>query len=283
MTRAVGDQILDAARRLSEAGIDSPLLDTQLIMARALGCSRLDVIAHSERMLADSQLSLFTFMLEKRLARCPLPYILGRKEFYGLELTVGTGVLIPRPETETLVEECVRRVGQRACLLADIGTGSGAIAVALAASLPESRVYATEISQPAAEVARANVEKHSLAQRVSVLMGDLLEPLVGLGLLFDAIVSNPPYIPTDEIATLAPEIRLYEPAGALDGGPDGLDSYRRLFPESVGLLREGGFVAVEIGAGQADAVRSIASAAGFSKIEVVPDLAGIGRVVIAYT
>lgn len=282
MERRVGEKLEEAVLRLREAGIDTPLLDSQLLMARALGCSRLNVIAHPERILTDSEYNNYRLMLDKLITRFPLAYILGHKEFYGLELQVSPGVLIPRPETELLVEECMKRLQREEAAIADIGAGSGAIAVALGANLPSAKIYSTEISPVALEVARANVEKHQLEERVSIIWGDLLVPLFDLGVKFDAIVSNPPYIPTGEIETLEPEIRLYEPKEALDGGEDGLDAYRRLFPQSLELLREDGFVGVEIGAGQANSVRNIAELAGYKRIEVILDLAGIERIVIAY-
>ena len=282
MEHRVGDVLTDATLRLREAGVETPQLDSQLLMAHVLNCSRLDLIAHPERVLTDSELIDFRTMLDKRSSRFPLAYILGCKEFYGLELQISSGVLVPRPETELLVEECIKRLRRDDALIADIGAGSGTIAVALGISLPASKIYSTEISTVALEVAQANVEKHQLAERVSIIRGDLLVPLIDLDLKFDAIVSNPPYISTAEIETLEPEVRLYEPREALDGGEDGLDVYRRLFPESLDLLREDGFVGVEIGAGQANSVRNIAELAGYGRIEVIRDLAGIERIVIAY-
>ena len=278
-----------AIERLREAGVETPQLDAQLLMAKALGCSRIELIAHPERLLNDARREAFQAMLDKRTARYPLAYILGSKEFYGIEINVTPAVLIPRPETEILVEECLKRVGDSA-KIADVGTGSGAIAVALAVSLPNARVWATDASEQALEVARANVEKHAVSDRVSMIRGDLLEPIVGRGrpLLgrdmmsrpnsggWDAIVSNPPYIPTGDIDTLQPEVR-YEPREALDGGPDGLDAYRKLLPRAIGITR---LVAVEIGAGQAGPVTQIARDAGWREVELVRDLAGIERVVL---
>lgn len=258
------------------------MLDAQLLMARVLRCSRLDVIAHPERELAEARASDYSALVEKRAERYPLAYILGVKEFYGIELDVAPGVLVPRPETEVLVEECLKRLRDIAePRIADVGAGSGAIAVALALNLPSASVYATEISSAALEVARANVRKHDVAGRVSVLEGDLLEPLVGAGVRFDAIVSNPPYIPSGEIDALQPEVSRFEPREALDGGADGLDAYRRLLPEAAPLLAETGFVAVEVGAGEAPAVRGLALDCGYRDVSVIPDLAGIERVVVA--
>jgi len=278
--RVISRELLqNAARRLAEAGVETPLLDAQLLLAHVLHCSRLDLIAHPERSLTEAELREFNVVLGRRSAREPLAYILGHKEFYGLEIDVAPGVLIPRPETELLVEECTRRLTRSSPVIADIGTGSGAVAVALAASIPSAAVYATELSPAALEVARRNVEKHDLSGRVTLVRGDLVEPLAGMS--FDAIVSNPPYIPTGEIESLQPEIRLHEPIEALDGGPDGLGVYRRLIPAAKPLLLEGGFLAVEVGSGQAGAVGGIAQGAGYGEIVIARDLAGIERVVVA--
>lgn len=279
----VGDEVRKAARRLADAGVDSPLLDAQLLMAMVLSSSRLGVIAHPERELSEEQLEEFRPLLDRRSSRHPLAYILGHREFYGIEFDVAPGVLVPRPETEVLVEECLKRLsGIPEPAIADIGAGSGAIAVALALNLPNARIYTTEISQSALKVARANVEKHDLSDRVTVLEGDLLEPLKPLGVLFDAIVSNPPYIPSGEIDSLQPEVSQFEPREALDGGPDGLDAYRRLLPDAIPLLNESGFAAVEVGAGEAGLVRDLTLGAGCRRAEIIPDLAGIERVVIGY-
>ena len=282
MTNTVADQLEAGFRRLTEAGVRTPLLDAQLLMAHALKCSRLDVIAHPERDLSESEIAEFSLLLDRRAGRCPVAYMLGVKEFYGLEFDVSPGVLIPRPETEALVDVCLSRIGREPVLIAEVGVGSGAIAVTLAANLVSARIYATEISTAALEVARQNVEKHQLAERVSLFEGSFLEPLADLGLRFDAVVCNPPYIPSGEIAALEPGVRDYEPAEALDGGQDGLDAYRLLFPAASGLLRDGGFVAVEVGVGQAEAVQEMADGAGYGGIESVCDLAGIPRVVIGY-
>lgn len=271
-----------AVLRLRKAGVETPQLDAQLIMARVLGCSRLDVITHPERILTDQERAVFASLVEKRASRYPLAYILGAKEFHGVEIDVGPGVLIPRPETELLVDECTRRLCGRCAYIADIGTGSGAVAVAVAAGLPDVRVHATEISGDALKVAQANIEKHQMSDRIVLMEGNLLDPLMGLELRFDAIVSNPPYIPSREIESLEPEIKLYEPRQALDGGEDGLDVYRRLLPEALELLSPDGFLAVEVGAGQAGAVCHLAEQFGYRGIKVARDLAGIERVVVAH-
>jgi len=274
------DLLRPATVRFAEAGVDTPLLDAQLLLAHVLHCSRLDLIAHPDRVLTEPEIAALDAMLNRRSAREPLAYILGRKEFFGLEIDVSPGVLVPRPETETLVEECIRRLRIQSPAIVDIGTGSGAVAVALAVAIPSATVHATETSPAALEVARANVEKHNLTERVTLVLGDLVGPLAGMS--FDAIVSNPPYIPSGEIESLQPEIRLYEPVEALDGGSDGLDVYRRLIPASPALLRDGGFLAVEVGIEQARAVIEFARAAGHGETQIVRDVAGVERVVVAY-
>ncbi|MCE5323910.1 peptide chain release factor N(5)-glutamine methyltransferase [bacterium] len=273
-----------SAEHLAQAGIDTPLLDAQLLMTKVLGCAKLDIIAHPERKLSDYEQQTFYRLLEKRASRYPLAYILGNKEFYGLDIEVSPGVLIPRPETELLVEECIKRLKPSQTikpLIADVGTGSGAISVAIAANIPNAIIYATEISPDALKVARHNIENHQLTERVHLVEGDFLEPLKSLGVEFDAIVSNPPYIPSVDIETLEPEIAVYEPRSALDGGVDGLDAYRSIFPDAIGLLRENGFIAVEVGMGEASAVKGIAISAGYRKTAIFKDLAGVDRVVIA--
>ncbi len=281
MGRSVGEELEAARVRLAEAGVESPLLDAQLMMAHSLEVPRLQVIAHPNQTLTRPELDIFSFMLEKRVSRKPLAYILGCKEFFGIELVISPGVLVPRPETELLVDQCLERLSGCPPKAAEIGTGSGAISVALALSVP-AVVYATEISSKAMPVARRNVEKHQLAGRLKLLEGDMLKPLNDLGIEFDAIVSNPPYIPTRDMASLQPEIRLYEPVEALDGGEDGLDAYRRILPEAIGLLGKGGFTAVELGRGQAKAVSDIAKAARYRHVDVAKDLAGTKRVLVAY-
>lgn len=282
MSQSVEKKIGQALKRLANAGVESPLLDAQIMMARVLKCSRLNIIAHSERVLTDAESADFESMLEKRSHRCPLAYITGYREFYDLELEVSEGVLIPRPETEILVEECLKRLKQPNPVIADIGVGSGAIAVALAMNIPDARVFGTEVSNAALGIAQSNINKYNLADRVIIYKGDLVEPLIAVNTLFDAIVSNPPYIPTKEIETLQPEVKLYEPKEALDGGEDGLDVYRRLIPAALRLLGNSGFLAVEIGVGEAVAIKKLALDAGYGSVDIIPDLAEIERVVVAH-
>ncbi|MCE5314695.1 MAG: peptide chain release factor N(5)-glutamine methyltransferase [Armatimonadota bacterium] len=273
-------ELIAAAQQLASAGIENPQLESQLMMAKALDCSRSDIIAHPERPLSDSERNAFHLMVDKRASRYPLAYILGKKEFYGLDIEVAPGVLIPRPETEILVETAISRLSGRP-MIADIGTGSGAIAVAIASNLPEAIVCATEISPEALKVARRNISNYQLSERVTLIEGDLLEPLTKFQDEFDAIISNPPYIPSAEIDSLEPEVSMHEPRCALDGGPDGLDVYRRLMPEALGLLKDCGFVAVEVGIDEAGDVKQIALSAGYREVDIVRDLAEIERVVVA--
>lgn len=269
-----------AARTLSDAGVHTPVLDAQLLMVWAIGRDRLWVVAHPEHVPCEASVGRFQAAVKSRAERYPLAYIVGCREFYGLDILVSPAVLIPRPETELLVEECVRRLQGRPSVIADVGTGSGAVAVAVAKELPQARVYATDVSPEALEVAGANIEKHQLSARVITLLGDMLDPIGCLRTKLDAVVSNPPYIPSSEIESLQPEVRLYEPRTALDGGEDGLDAFRTLLPAAFEVLQEGGFCAVEVGAGQAAEVRQIGRSAGYAKAETRNDLAGVERVVV---
>lgn len=281
MAKPVGKAIQSASERLQSAGVDSALLDAQLLMANILECSRLDIIVHPERELTGDEEDGFDKLVTRRAARYPLAYLLGYREFYGIDIKVTPGVLIPRPETELLVEIIVDRLRNVPNpTIADIGIGSGAISIAVAHSLPQSRIVATDLSDEAIQVAKANIDNYQLSDRINIIHGDLVSPLLGLGEKYDAIVSNPPYIASEEIANLEPEVRCYEPMVALVGGETGLAAYRRIYPDALGLLKPDGFVAVEIGQGQADAVSQIAMDSGYTSIDVYKDLAGIERVVV---
>ena len=269
------------ASHFASAKIDSPLLDAQLIAAKVLGISKINVITYPEHKLTKNEIIEIEKLAAKRLTRYPLAYILGEKEFYNLCLFVNESVLIPRPETEILVEETIKRLGNRKVKIADIGTGSGAIAAALAYNLPEAKLYASDISDDALNTAKSNFEKHNLQDRITPVQGSYLEPFKEFA-PFDAIISNPPYIESAIIPTLEPEVSIYEPIGALDGGKSGLDAYRIIFADSYPLLNKDSFLAVEIGIGQSDAILDIASNLRYKNIEVIKDYAGIERVIIAY-
>ena len=275
--------VRDAAKRLLAAGIDSPRLDAELLFACAAGVTREDLFAAS--IVSDDALrERYAALVELRASRMPLAYIVGRREFYSLEIEVSPEVLIPRPETETLVAAALELLASRpAAAVIDIGTGSGAIALAIAANAPRTRVVATDISAGALEIAARNAVGLGLASRLEFRRADCWQGLDDgepLG-RFDLVVANPPYIREAEIDSLAPEIREFEPRQALAGGPDGLDLYRRIAADAPRHLARQGVMIVEVGEGQAGDVAAIFSAAGFGEIAILKDLAGISRVVQA--
>jgi len=238
---------------LSEAGVDSPRLDAELLLAHTVGLTRTELVAHLLDPISQTDQLAYTTLLNRRRSREPLAYIVGRKSFYDFELAVDHRVLIPRPETEHLVERALalgpRLPAYPALAIADVGTGSGALALALARHFPRARVLATD-SQPAAlAVARCNAQALAVDDRVRLVAGDLLTAVRGP---FSLVVANLPYIPRDDVESLAPEIARYEPPVALDGGPDGLDVIRRLLPQLPEKLADGGAALLEIGAGQAE-------------------------------
>jgi release factor glutamine methyltransferase len=259
--------------------------DAETLLVRAINKDVPDanlawLIAHGHETLPAYANAIFRAGVERRRAGEPIQYITGEAEFYGLSFKVNRDVLIPRPETEHLVEKAIELArGFERQRIADIGTGSGAIAVALASQLPNARIHATEKSTAALKVARANATRNGVAERVRFHEGDLLAPVAGK--LFDLIVSNPPYVPESDRDSLAVEVRDYEPAQALFAGPDGLKIYRRLIPVAFGALFHGRYLALEIGFGQEVAVNALLAAAGFIGIEFTKDLQGIPRVAIA--
>ena len=253
--------------------------DATVLLMHALGLDRAALIAHPERSLTREQLADIQRLVERRLRFEPIQYILGTQEFYGLELKVSPAVLIPRPETETLVEAVLARLPHDSPLrIVDIGTGSGAIAIALAVALPRAHVTALDLSPAALDVACENAATHGVAGRVRFFDSDLLAAVAGEA-SFDAILSNPPYIPQGDAPTLHAQVREFEPAMALFAGVEGLDIYARLIPESAQSLRTGGLLALEIGYGQRDAIAALL--AGWDDVEFVEDLQGIPRVALA--
>lgn len=265
-----------AADSLARAGVDDAGREVAWLLAHVLGVSAGTLRLRAGEVLGEGALARFAGLVERRAAREPIQYILGTEEFLGLSFMVTPAVLIPRLDTETLVREAAARLGG-AARVADIGTGSGAIAVAMAALLPQATVVAVDISPGALEVARANAMRNGVGERVDFRQGDLLEPLRGE--TFDAILSNPPYIDEAEWEELMPEVRRYEPKGALTPGPDGLALYRRLAHEAPALLAPKGFLAVEVGHRQAGAVGELFAAAGLDVV-IRQDTAGIDRVVL---
>ncbi|HUY26831.1 MAG TPA: peptide chain release factor N(5)-glutamine methyltransferase [Candidatus Binataceae bacterium] len=282
--RARVDSLLgDAAARLARTGVDSARLEAELILARAAGATRAEVISAPLEISAAAA-ERFEAMLSRRAAREPLAYILGCKEFYSLEFEVTPAVLIPRPETETLVSAALEFAARRPqARVLDIGTGSGAIAIAIAANAPPVSVVATDIDESALGVARRNLARHHLEGRVDLRRADIFELLDRGGALglFDLIVSNPPYVESAAIDSLEPEVRDFEPRVALFAGADALACYRRIAGGARAHLNDSGAVMLEVGAEQAVAVSAILREAGLHVAGVINDLAGIARVVTA--
>jgi len=255
-------------------------LDAETLMLHLIGKNRAWLLAHLEDEFGGCKSIGYSQQIERRLAGEPIQYITGECEFYGLSFSVNRDVLIPRPETEHVVEKVLELasllVGPR---LVDVGTGSGAIAIALAHESPGAKVTATDVSDAALRVARRNAERTGVAERIRFLEGDLLKPVAAEQ--FEFVVSNPPYVATDDRASLALEVRDHEPDVALFAGSNGLDIYRRLVPAAYRVLVAGGFAVFEIGYGQAEAVAELFSAAGFVDIEFAKDLQGVDRVITA--
>jgi release factor glutamine methyltransferase len=271
-----GDAIAWAVETLRDTS-ETPRLDAEVLLAHTLGWSRARVLSRLQETISDEMLQQFRTLILRRAAREPVAYLVGRKEFYGLEFVVDRLVLVPRPETETLVDAALEWAKHRPAplVIADIGTGSGCIAVALAVHLPQAHIYAIDLSRDALAVARQNVIRHHVDASVTLLNGDLLAPLPQP---VDLLVSNPPYTVLDEVD---PGVRMHEPHLALDGGSDGLAVYRRLFAAAPSALRPGGALMLEIGATQARAVVDLARQAfPEAVIRVRQDLAGRDRVVV---
>jgi release factor glutamine methyltransferase len=261
-------------------------LEAEVLMARVLKCRRHDLYLVKDWKLDCEQAQEFFALIDRRRCGCPIQYIINRQEFMGLEFYVDHRVLIPRPDTEILVEHVIEWASQinRDIRILDVGTGSGAIAVSLAVFLPRAYVTAVDISPEALEVAEHNARIHGVQERITILKGDLFSPLSNNPEMqpFDVLVSNPPYIPTQHIEGLHSQVRNYEPHVALDGGYDGLKFYRRLLNEGLYWLKPGGLLAVEVGYGQYQAVKTMLENTGHHvNIVVKKDLAGIERVVSA--
>jgi len=269
-------KILDWTKAyLAGKGIANARREAEWLLCAATGLDRVGLYLNFEKPLNETELAKYREMVARRGRREPLQHILGNQEFCGLEFEVSPDVLIPRHDTETLVNEALARMpGARSVL--DIGTGSGCIAIALAKQLPQATVTAIDVSEKALEVARRNAERNGAA--IEFLQGSLLEPVSGR--CFDLIVSNPPYIPTTDIDVLDPEVRDFDPRGALDGGADGLDIYRLLIPAALACLNPSGWLLVEVGVGQAVAVGQLfRECGGYGEPVTACDPGGIERVV----
>jgi release factor glutamine methyltransferase len=274
----IGEILQWTKQYFSGKGVDNPRLDAEVLLSHILHRDRLYLYVHYDQPLAPDELIAFRECVRKRAARIPVAYIIGEKEFFGLTFTVSPDVLVPRPETELLVETVLQRLQNKSApRILDLGTGSGAIAISLLSRLPDATAVAVDISPAALAVARENAKRYDLEGRLELRQGDFWQPAAGM--MFDAIVSNPPYIPANEIASLAPEVGR-EPVLALDGGKDGLDYYRRLLKEGHTYTSPNGIMAFEIGISQAAAIRSLAEQSQFAIQEILSDYAGIERVVV---
>jgi release factor glutamine methyltransferase len=273
---ASAGEVLRAARARLASTSEYPRRDAELILAHVLECDATALLTHPERMLTAKEAEQFENLLKRRLASEPLQYLTGTQEFFGLLFEVSPDVLIPRPETEHLVEAVLERFEREANpYIVDVGTGSGAIAVAIAHGLPRSRVTAVDLYPSALEIARRNAERHGVIDRVTLLQSDLLATAGSTE--FDVVVSNPPYIAEGEV--LEPQVANYEPRSALYAGPSGLEIYERLIPQAVQGLKPQGWLMMEVGYGQQPALEALLG--GWCEVSFIPDLQGIPRVVQA--
>lgn len=273
--------LLAATRRLEAVGIDAneARVEARVLLGTALGVTRTELRLRPERDVTTVEVARFDALVARREAREPLAYVVGEREFYGLPFFVSPAVLVPRPETEFLVEAVLRHIADRdQARVADIGTGSGAIAIAVAVNRPAAQLWATDVSADALAVAARNVARHNLTDRVTLLEGDALAPLSAFA-PFDVIASNPPYVAPNDIKNLQPEVRDWEPRIALGTHADALHFHRLFAASAPVLLAPGGLLAVEVGQGQAGTVANLWRAADLRDVAVVKDYAGVGRVV----
>lgn len=272
----------------AERGIESPRLDAEILLVHVLKKERIYLYVHFDEPLEQAELVAFRALVKKRAARVPVALILGEKEFMGLRFKVTKDTLVPRPDTEILVQTAIERLtarmGRQAAgtrvRFADIGTGTGAVALSVLHELADAEAETVDLSPAARAVAEENAAALGLAERIIFHTGDLLAPLTGE---YDAILSNPPYIPDGDIAGLSPEVRASEPHTALAGGADGLDFYRRLCAGAPAILKAGGFMAFEVGIHQAEAVAALAQKNPLiERTEILRDYAGVERVVVGW-
>lgn len=283
------EAVTDATRQLSAAGIPAASAEAEWLLAEVLGCSRPALWLDASLGLTSEQAAQFQRWLERRSARVPLQHLTGRAVFLEWELWVTAAVLIPRPETEGLALRASELLpaaeasdARRVLRILDFATGSGCLALALAARHPQAEVHALDISGAALEVARENARRLGLAGRISFHLGDGFAALPRtLAPGFDLIVANPPYIPTGDLAALEPEVRDHDPRLALDGGPDGLAFYRRLAVEALPWLRPGGWLAMEFGDGQAEALRALMAGDAWEQVRIERDLSERERLLFA--
>lgn len=268
---------------LSRKGVESPRLQVELLLAHVLQMPRMKLYLNFDRTLSEPELETLRSLIKRRAEREPLQHIVGSTSFCGFEFTVNRDVLVPRPETELLAEQAwgfLSTPAGSAATVLDFGTGSGCLAIVIALKSPTATVQAVDISEPALAVARANALRHGVGERVHFHAGDGFK-VVDPGIAFDLIVSNPPYIPSAEIATLDPEVRDFDPRLALDGGVDGLEFYRRLAAEGRTHLKPAGKLMLEFGEGQHGEISTLFTNAGWTVETVVKDYSGRERILIA--
>jgi release factor glutamine methyltransferase len=272
------DALAFAVSRLATAQVPSPRLNAELLLMFTLSCDRAYLHAHPERELTTEEIRLYQQALSERSSGIPAQYITRHQEFWGLDLLVGPAVLIPRPETEHLIETVLplARAGSNS-RIADVGTGSGCIALALASELPSAEIHATDISAEALEIARANAARHHLERRIHFHQTDLLHGLDAAG--FDFVVSNPPYVGEREQDEVQLEVRKFEPRHAVFAGPTGLEVIERLIPEAQAALKPGGWLVIEISGTIVAQVRRLLG--GWDEVQIIPDLQGLPRVAAA--
>ena len=274
-----------AVEKLRLAGIDRPRTNAELLLGAVLNKNKADLYLDKDRILTSDEIEKFNQYMKERISHRPVQYIIGTVEFFGLEFKVDERVLIPRPETETLVEVVIEQlINKENPRIIDLGTGSGAIAISLAKNVKEAFVYATDVSNDALDVAKENAIKNKVENQIEFLWGDLFEPLKNKNLegQIDCVVSNPPYVSKDELETLPREIKDYEPIVALESEKDGLFFHKKIIENSFDYLKRDGLLALEVAFGQAGKVADlIRQSESYNNIEIVKDLSGIDRVVKA--
>jgi release factor glutamine methyltransferase len=277
------EAITKTAERLSSHGIQNARLDVEVLLRHALSRDRAWLLAHLQETLDDHTLRYYERMVDRRAVREPVQYIIGKQEFWGLDMAVTPHVLIPRPETELVVESAIYAARHLSSpLILDLCTGSGCIAVSLAKEVPGSRIFAADQSEDALVVARRNGTLHGVSDRIRFLAGDLFQPLTELDIRgqVDVITANPPYVRSKDLASLQREVRDFEPEVALIAGPEGTEVHKRIIAEAPKFLKKGGTLIMEMGIGQSEALVAMADAArAYARPEILKDLAGIDRVI----